>query len=116
MQLQLQRACRKGVAGLHIALAQPGGEPALALRTGAVREAFGHHGAAVGALQCVVANAGCGAVGGPAGGTVTDRAYRLRAAKVSQAFTLPFCRPLWNQRWRCALVPWVKLSGTTAPP
>jgi hypothetical protein len=30
--------------------------------------------------------------------------------------TDPVFSPVANQRWRCALVPWVKLSGTTAPP
>jgi hypothetical protein len=39
--------------------------------------------------------------------------YRFFALKVSQALTLPFCNPLLNQRVRWALVPWVKLSGTT---
>ncbi len=37
------------------------------------------------------------------------------ARNVSQLFTSPFCRPRSNQRTRCALVPWVKLSGTTRP-
>src|SRR3990167_8640998 len=39
--------------------------------------------------------------------------YKERAEKVSQALTLPVFRPLSNQRWRWALLPWVKLSGTT---
>src|SRR5262249_3137378 len=37
------------------------------------------------------------------------------AWKVLQPFTSPLCRPRLNQRTRCALVPWVKLSGTTRP-
>ena len=28
---------------------------------------------------------------------------------------LPVCSPWVNQRWRCALLPWVKLSGRTTP-
>ena len=39
----------------------------------------------------------------------------MRAEKVSQPLTLPFCSPWLNQRTRCALLPWVKLSGTTRP-
>ncbi len=42
--------------------------------------------------------------------------YKFLALKVSQALMLPVFRPVSNQRWRWALVPWVKLSGTTAPP
>src|SRR5262249_44427684 len=37
------------------------------------------------------------------------------AWKVLQLFTSPLCRPRLNQRTRCALVPCVKLSGTTRP-
>jgi hypothetical protein len=29
--------------------------------------------------------------------------------------TLPLFSPVENHRWRWALLPWVKLSGTTAP-
>src|SRR6478735_299415 len=42
--------------------------------------------------------------------------YRVLAEKVSQDLTLPDCQPVVNQRWRCALLPCVKLSGTTARP
>src|SRR5574343_1132685 len=51
-----ERARREGVAGLEAALLHAGAQPALALRTGAVGERLGHHGAAAGALQRVVAD------------------------------------------------------------
>ena len=41
------------------------------------------------------------------------RPQTLPDLKVSQDCTLPLCSPVLNHRWRCALVPWVKLSGTT---
>jgi hypothetical protein len=39
--------------------------------------------------------------------------YSDAAEKVSQELTLPLLSPVMNQRWRWALEPWVKLSGTT---
>ncbi len=42
-----------------------------------------------------------------------SEAQTLPCLKVSHDCTLPLCRPVLNHRWRCALVPWVKLSGTT---
>jgi len=48
----------------------------------------------------------------PRGGIFQSEA----AEKVSQDLTLPVRRPVLNQRWRWALVPCVKLSGTMAPP
>ena len=35
------------------------------------------------------------------------------APEVSQERIWPLFRPVTNQRWRWAAVPWVKLSGTT---
>ena len=49
-------------------------------------------------------------------GAGTNDFYRFLDENVSQPLTLPVCRPVVNQRWRWALVPWVKLSGTTARP
>jgi hypothetical protein len=41
--------------------------------------------------------------------------YKSRVLNVSQLFTLPVCKPVLNHLARCALVPWVKLSGRTWP-
>src|SRR5664279_3371749 len=51
-----QRRRREGVAGRDLALFQSGGEPALALRRGAMREGIRHHIAARLLLQAVVAD------------------------------------------------------------
>ncbi|GGD07893.1 hypothetical protein GCM10011335_08470 [Aureimonas glaciei] len=38
---------------------------------------------------------------------------QMSPCDVSQAATLPSSKPRLNQVWRCAEVPWLKLSGTT---
>jgi len=40
------------------------------------------------------------------------RPYRLSVENVSQSFSDFASMPFLNQRTRCSLVPWVKLSGT----
>jgi hypothetical protein len=42
-----------------------------------------------------------------------DRPYKSLAENVSPWRISPVLYPFMNQRMRCSLVPWVKLSGTT---